>query len=268
MRISIFSYCALALLLSVSCNQPHNFHVPSGSMEETIKRGQNVVVTRTDKFERNDIVTFDLYGPDYSSSPDPETGERKQVWSKRIYRLIAMSGDSVQISEGEVFVNGHHVPLPSTGKLLFHVNAKGPIDELNDDPSGMTTSVMVGDTLQYTVSLTRSEAENLASRKPFVMAVNRVHSPTIANDSDYARAASTGKWNVDDYGPFKIPSPGDQIIVNRDNWKFFQNIPGIQEGVNVINEKLYFLLGDNRYAAQDSRFIGLIAYSKMYGVVK
>src|SRR6185436_15999 len=105
----------LLLVITISCKHRF-FRAASGSMEETIKPGDNFAVTITDKFERNDIVVFDYYGPDYSTM-DPETREMKLRWERRIFRLIAYSGDSVQIVNGDLFVNNRHVPMPPKGKL-------------------------------------------------------------------------------------------------------------------------------------------------------
>ena len=90
----------------------------------------------------------------------------------------------------------------------------------------------------------------------------------LFDDSIYARASQKGSWTSDNFGPLKIPSPGETIIVDSVTFKLYHNIPGIKAGKNLLQEKLYFVLGDNRYGAEDSRFIGLIAHSKMYGVVK
>jgi signal peptidase I len=254
----------LLLFFTISCK--HRFYrAASGSMEETIKPGDNFAVTITDKFERNDIVVFDYYGPDYSSM-DPETGEMKLHWERRIFRLIAYSGDSVKIVEGELFVNNRHIPMPPKGKLRYEVYAKTAIEDFNTQD--YSPANVKGDTLVYTVDLTSEKVEDLRRRKPAIIGVKRILPELYANDTAYARASEKGEWTADNYGPFKIPSPGEKVIVDDNNYKFYHNIPGIQKGLNTINEKFYFLMGDNRYGAEDSRYIGLIAQSKMYGIVE
>ena len=76
------------------------------------------------------------------------------------------------------------------------------------------------------------------------------------------------KWSSDNYGPLVIPNTGNTVIVDSINYKLYHNIPGIRMGKNTIEESLYFVLGDNRHGAQDSRFIGFIPHSNMYGIVK
>ena len=52
------------------------------------------------------------------------------------------------------------------------------------------------------------------------------------------------------------------------NYKLYHAIPGIKMGTNKIQEQLYFVLGDNRHMSMDSRYIGFLAHSNMYGIVK
>ena len=260
------AYLVIILLSLLSCKQRF-YRAPSGSMEETIKAGEMFTVTLTDKFERNDIVAFNYYGPDYTSG-DGETGEVKLHWEKRIYRLIAYSGDSVEIKEGEVFVNSRHIEMLPTTKLYYEVYAKGAVEEFDEQGFYAGSIKKSGDTTIYQVYLSLEQAYEYQNRKPFIIRVKRTIPDWNIPDTTYARASKNGQWTSDNYGPFKIPSPGDNIFIDRDNYKFYHNIPDIKMGMNVMKEKLYFLLGDNRYGAEDCRFTGLIANSKMYGVVK
>lgn len=61
--------------------------------------GDKIHVIKTDTFNKNDIVVFDYYGDDYSKAPD-ESGNYKMAWQKLVYRLAAISGDLVEIKDG------------------------------------------------------------------------------------------------------------------------------------------------------------------------
>ena len=102
-----------------------NAEVPTGSMENTIMAGDRILALRTsywfDEPEAGDIVVFRY--------PDDETG--KTLYVKRI---IGTPGDTVEMSNGTVYVNGkaragglHRRgdtgqlrPLYCTRWLLFH----------------------------------------------------------------------------------------------------------------------------------------------------
>ena len=60
--------------------------------------------------------------------------------------------------------------------------------------------------------------------------------------------------------PAKEFKQNDSSHVNEINYRLYHNIPGVHLGLNAIKEKLYFLMGDNRHHADDSRFIGLISH--------
>jgi signal peptidase I len=260
------AYLFIVLVCFISCKQRF-YRASSGSMEETILVGQTFPVTLTDKFERNDIVVFTVFSKDYGSLPD-EDGEYKMHWEKRIYRLIAYSGDSLEITDGEVFVNSRHIALPPKAKLRYEVVSKVRIEEFDEKYPFAGAVTKSGDTFGYDVDLTVEQAFNYQQRKPAIISVKRKFPDLIVNDTMYARASQKGKWSSANFGPLRIPSPGETINVDSINFKLYHNIPGIKAGKNLLQEKLYFVLGDNRYAAEDSRFIGLISHSKMYGVVK
>lgn len=257
-------YLPIVLLWLFSC-KPHLYRQTSVGMEATIMEGEKFFVTFPDEYKRNDIVIFDYYGPDFTSYTDDKE-KLKMHWEKRVYRLIAYSGDSVEIKNGEVFVNSNHVPLPRTAELVYRVRSKVPINEFEDRDPTFTQITRFNDTIEYSVSLTSVEALDYEQRKPAILSVKRIWNNVT--DTSYARDRQTGNWSTDNYGPFKIPSPNDTIFIDDINFNFYKNIPGMKKGLNVINEKLYFVLGDNRHHAADSRFIGLISHSKMYGVAK
>ena len=96
---------ALALIIRTFIMAP--FKIPSGSMRTTLIEGDRILVNkfiyRFQPPHRGDIIVFRF----------PE--ERKRSFIKR---LIAVGGETVEIREGKVLVNGQ--PLDSTG--IFHAN--------------------------------------------------------------------------------------------------------------------------------------------------
>lgn len=67
--------------------------VPSSSMEPTVKEGEYVLIKRTHKIERGDIVAF------YSN----------EFHTYMLKRCIGVSGDVVDIREGNIYLNGEYL---------------------------------------------------------------------------------------------------------------------------------------------------------------
>lgn len=96
--------CAVAIALFLNSFIIANSRVPSASMETTIMTGDRVIGSRlTYKFfddpERGDIIIFRW--------PDNE----KILFVKRI---IGVPGDTVEIRDGRVYLNGSETPLEET----------------------------------------------------------------------------------------------------------------------------------------------------------
>ncbi len=94
----IISAAAIAFVLNTFIIA--NSRVPSGSMETTIMTGDRVIGSRLsylfDDPERGDIVIFKF--------PDDESVHY-------VKRVIGMPGDTVDIVNGQVFLNGSDTPL-------------------------------------------------------------------------------------------------------------------------------------------------------------
>jgi len=232
-------------------------------MENTIMIGTEFFVNPTEEFHRNDIVVFEHVFPDFDAD---EYGERPLITGKKLCRIIAWSGDVVEIRNDEVYVNNRLVPAPAKAIFLYQIHVTGePPFEV--DRNKIQYHNRVGDSSVYLAHLMQSEAEEFRALAN-VISVSHSNKGYETHDSMFARSSLTDTWNQANYGPLRIPSPGDTVEVNEVNFKLFQHVSGVGMGTFVIREKLYFMLGDNRYASDDSRFTGLIAHSKMYGVVE
>jgi signal peptidase I len=149
--------------------------------------------------------------------------------------------------------------------MEYEIDSKIPLPELRDP--GQIFASQSRDTFKYIAPLTVEEVNHYVKNKSDIFSIKKHLREELSFDSLYAKASSPGIWSTDEYGPLKIPSQGDSIFVNDTNYKLYHNIPEIHPGLNIIKENLYFLMGDNRHFVEDSRFIGLISQSKMYGIV-
>jgi signal peptidase I len=235
-------------------------------MEKTIMTGETFYVNHTDSFKREDIVAFDFWGNDYSSYTGDNT-TLPQHWEKRIYRIAALSGDTLEIKNGDVYINGRYVTAPEHSVTEYEVVAKEMIEEFASDDGFVPFTDDKG-LLHYTVNLSKSEVADYLNRKRVVTDITKKLMEYNSTDTFLAKSCDTCQWTADNFGPVYIPVPGESFTVNTANFKLYHNIPGIHIGKNVLAEKLYFMMGDNRHHAEDSRYIGFITHSKINGIVK
>lgn len=237
-------------------------------MASTIPVGSRIVINGADSYDRNDIVAYTYFGNDYSKQMD-EDGHYPQHWETRISRIIAVSGDSMLINDGDIFINGKEIQLPEKANLMYQIVSTGIIEDFSGDNERYSQAESLpGGGIRYTVYLTRNEAMKYINQKENIVSVKRISADRSFNDTLFATDCADTGVSTDYYGPFYIPKPGDTIEVKSCNRKFYKNINGIQTGKNIIREKLCFLVGDNRHGSEDSRFIGLIPETNIKGKLK
>ncbi|MGI9272697.1 MAG: signal peptidase I [Woeseiaceae bacterium] len=107
----------IVTVLAARSTLADHYHVPSGSMEPTLKAGDRVVVdkrafglrvpftqihlTRGEDVAAGEVVIFD----------SPRDGKRL------IKRIVAVGGDTVAISNGRLVVNGRPLALPGEDNI-------------------------------------------------------------------------------------------------------------------------------------------------------
>jgi signal peptidase I len=243
------------------------YNMPGGSMEATLPVNSKALVTETGQFEHNNIAVFFFHGDDHSRPQQPD-GKFEKKWQRRVSRVIALSGDTLLIKGGDIFINGKEVPHAPKSILLYDITSSTDIDDLPEREAQQFQLLPSDKGAIYRVHLTRDEARDYSNRKPAILSVKRILENNRVPDSIFVCDYGTAPATNDNIGPIYIPRLGETVTINDCNRKLYANVPGLQPGKNVIREKLYFMISDNWYGAVDSRYIGFIAESKMYGIVK
>ena len=103
------------------------------------------------------------------------------------------------------------------------------------------------------------------SNEPFTkLSVEIIDSGTF--QPEILGSTKENSWNVDNIGPIAIPFKGERIkVYSNGNDKLYKDF---LDDNGKIKHDLYFLLGDSRHDAYDSRFIGFIPKSEILGIVK
>lgn len=136
-------------------------------MENSIMMGQTFYAEPASQFGRNDIAVFSYFGNDYTSPIEDEPGKFKQHWEKRVYRLIALSGDTLEIKNGDVFINHDRIVTPPSVLLNYELRSKIFIEEFTGKDPISIKMEQRGDTFIYELPLSIKEAREYELKKTF-----------------------------------------------------------------------------------------------------
>jgi len=241
-----------------------------------------------EKIKNNDIVVFNwptdtldnMYKPSNIKVDKPR--DKKTNYVKR---CVGIAGDSLQIKDGIVFINGKELILPERAKpqysyeVTYDKNTSIDFERIlreleSTDGAGFKNESQ--DTL-YIRALTFDGAEKLRSVtgiKSVNRIINKEAEDGIFPDFKDGNPSVTNKWNGDNFGPIYIPQAGKTVALNKETLPLYKTIIKEYEGNTLevkgneikINGKAtnsytfkqdyYWMMGDNRHNSLDARYFG------------
>ena len=206
-----------------------------------------------------------------------------------IKRCVGIAGDSLQVKEGVLFVNGQPAFQSATSQTEYIVQTDGtPIStEFYQTELGIDTE-NPKDQLRFSqgksdvvvINMTPVEAAK-------VKQLTNVKSVTLYSDNMIGQTFPNNEalypWTVDNFGPIRIPKKGDILTLSSTNIDLYRRLIITYEhntldevnGKYIVNGKeatqytvqlnYYWMMGDNRHRSQDSRYWGFVPETHIVG---
>lgn len=199
-----------------------------------------------------------------------------------IKRCLAIAGDSLEIRNGQVFVNGQAATNPTHTQFAYSLEIAGNsfnVKKLED--FGVNINEMFRDEKgRFCAFLDQSQMEKLRGLGLKVERLKRSPDPGNIFPNDPNRVAN---WSVDDFGPIWIPKKGETAPLTLESLPFYRrviqvyenNTLEVREGKILVNgqeattytfkQDYFWMQGDNRHNSEDSRFWGYVPEDHIVG---
>lgn len=200
-------------------------------------------------------------------------------------RLAGLPGDSLEIIEKKVYRNRLLLRDSSTVKHNYFIRTRLKKDDaLFESVHGITEGGSVSSDYDYCYSLTDEESERLQQDSMISRVTLKMEKKNNFDQTCFPWTEHY-KWNMDQYGSLYIPKLNDTIYLDSTTIKLYYNLIAFYEknrlelrqdsilingqpaSYYVVKKNYYFVMGDNRDNANDSRVWGFLPDNFIVGKV-
>jgi signal peptidase I len=200
-----------------------------------------------------------------------------------IKRCIGLPGDTLQIIDQVVYLNGKANENPGKKQFHYYITTDGnPINSRILDKLNISKDEIRRNDNGYIIPLSEEVAVKL-NEFPNIKNMEKRVFPADYWDKNVFPHDSAYKWNLDFFGPLYLPKQGDVLELNAKNIKLYDRIIHayechdlkVEDGKIFIDGKettkytvemdYYWMMGDNRHNSADSRVWGFVPEDHIVG---
>ena len=287
--VSKFHYGARVPMTPLALPMVHD-SIPGTGLPSYLKKPQlpYMRLPGLQKIKRNDIVVFNWPADTLKTMWGDHSGKftYKPIDKKTNYvkRCVAVAGDTMEIKNGDIYINGKLSKMPDRAKPQFFY--KITLKDFNQINNLLQTYKIKEARRGGNGSIYVNLDDDLAKRiknNPNVLSLEKQITPKGRFDKSIFPHDAQYPWSIDNYGPIYMPKKGETVTLNEKTIPFYRDLLKRYEGVSFaengneyyINGKktnkytfkqdYYWMMGDNRQNSLDARYWGYVPFDHVVG---
>ena len=246
------------------------------------------------KIKRNDIVVFNWPADTVMQFYKQDLAQYKPIDKKSHYvkRCVAIAGDSLEIKQGIVYINGKEVSYPDRTDLqnLYRIKTYDSLPFLVSTMRKFQEQGILP-LSSYNENYSEIILNLTDDKKKLIKTYSNIEEFSLFNQGK-GRMFGNKNWDTNNFGPIYIPKKGDVLQLNKETYPFYKwiiqrydshdaehklnkhevalkgndvYIDGELTKEYTVQQDYYWMMGDNRGQSEDSRFWGYVPYDHVVG---